>query len=130
MRSELIVNDLRSQTAWRTPACIVQPSTSDELRDLVQSLVNGNVSFAIRSGGHSPSPDAANIENGILVDLSAFQQIDYDPAISTVTVGTGLKWGDVYHSLDQHNVTVVGGRVLSVGVGGLILGSMLERFKS
>lgn len=39
-------------------------------------------------------------------------------------MGSGLRWGEVYNQLDDFNVTVVGGRVLDVGVGGLILGGM------
>ena len=70
-----------------------------------------------------PSPLAANINDGVLIDMSKFNQVNYDAAKNVATVGSGLTWGDVYNQLDPHNVTVVGGRVLNVGVGGLILGS-------
>ncbi|KAI1878936.1 hypothetical protein JX265_003113 [Neoarthrinium moseri] len=86
----------------------------------------GNYSFAIRSGGHLPAPGAANIDDGILIDLSRFDRVQYDAAKSLVSVGSGQRWGNVYSQLDQHNVTVVGGRVLDVGVGGLTLGSGLS----
>ena len=69
-----------------------------------------------------PSPLAANINDGILIDMSSFKGFSYDAAKSVVTVGTGQKWRDVYTQLDLYNRTVVGGRVLDVGVGGLILG--------
>ena len=82
-----------------------------------------NVNFAIRSGGHSPSPLAANIDDGVLIDLSKFNQAIYDAPNSLVKVGAGMRWGEVHQVLDPHNVTVVGGRVLNVGVGGLVLGS-------
>lgn len=49
-------------------------------------------------------------------------QLDYNAKTKTVAVGTGLRWEEVYPYLDQFNVTVVGGRVPAVGVGGLILG--------
>lgn len=70
-----------------------------------------------------PSPLAANINNGVLIDMAGFNEVVYDAARNIATVGAGLKWGDVYGQLDKFNVTVVGGRVLDVGVGGLILGS-------
>ena len=54
--------------------------------------------------------------------MSNFNQTDYDAAKNVVQIGAGMKWTDVYRSLDRYNVTVVGGRVLDVGVGGLILG--------
>ncbi|KKA18214.1 FAD-binding oxidoreductase [Rasamsonia emersonii CBS 393.64] len=57
--------------------------------------------------------------------MAGFNEVVYDAARNIATVGAGLKWGDVYGQLDKFNVTVVGGRVLDVGVGGLILGSGL-----
>jgi FAD/FMN-containing dehydrogenase len=84
------------------------------------------VKFAIRSGGHSPSPFAANTDDGVLIDTSLLSIKEYNAKDQTVKIGTGLKWGDVYSYLDQYQVTVVGGRVLDVGVGGLILGSGLS----
>ena len=69
-----------------------------------------------------PSPLAANINNGVLIDMSMFKGVTYNAANSVATVGAGQRWGDVYNQLDPHNVTVAGGRVLDVAVGGLILG--------
>ena len=112
----------RSQTTWMKPACIIQPQNAQELQKAVLTLTTSNVNFAIRSGGHSPSPRAANINNGVLIDMSQFDQVTYDVANCLATIGAGQTWGSVYNTLDQYNVTVVGGRVLDVGVGGLILG--------
>lgn len=75
-----------------------------------------------------PSPLAANINDGVLIDMSMFSGVAYNAAKSVATVGAGQRWGDVYHQLDPHNVTVVGGRVLEVGVGGLILGCESAQF--
>lgn len=54
--------------------------------------------------------------------MSKFNNTYYDATNNRVQIGAGMKWTDVYRSLDRYNVTVVGGRVLDVGVGGLILG--------
>jgi FAD/FMN-containing dehydrogenase len=56
--------------------------------------------------------------------MSGFNKVEYDAGNKVAVVGTGMRWGEVYRSLDQYNVTVVGGRILDVGVGGLLLGSM------
>ncbi|KAI0470908.1 putative FAD-binding oxidoreductase [Xylariaceae sp. FL0804] len=114
------------QTAWASPTCIVQPSTAEELSRAVKHFVAANVSFAIRSGGHSPVPGGANIDDGVLVDMSSFDAVEYDAAASVAVVGSGLRWADVYSALDPYNVTVVGGRIVDVGVGGLTLGSGLS----
>ncbi len=69
-----------------------------------------------------PSPLAANTKDGVLIDLSSLNATSYDASKNTVIVGAGARWGDLYHYLDPYEMTVVGGRVLDVGVGGLILG--------
>lgn len=57
--------------------------------------------------------------------MSGFNGIEYDAESNVVMIGAGLRWDAVYSQLEQYNVTVVGGRVLDVGVGGLILGGKL-----
>jgi FAD/FMN-containing dehydrogenase len=89
----------------------------------VRYLAQVGVHFAIRSGGHSPAPLGANINDGVLFDMSRFNSAAYDSRLGVAVVGTGMRWGDVYRHLDQYNVTAVGGRILQVGVGGLTLGS-------
>ena len=69
----------------------------------------------------------------------------YDPTSGTAVIGSGLIWDDVYERLQDHNVTVIGGRVSGVsghhdlccecvpntitsqvGVGGFVLGGGLS----
>jgi FAD/FMN-containing dehydrogenase len=71
-----------------------------------------------------PSPLVANINDGVLIDLSALKEITYNPSLRTVRVGSGNNWGDLYSALDPLNVTVAGGRIVDVGVAGLTLGGM------
>lgn len=90
----------------------------------MKSLVESNTRFAIRSGGHSPAPQAANIDGGVLIDLSGFNEVKYEQSDQVAKIGSGLTWGEVYSQLDPFGVTVVGGRVGGVGVGGLTIGGM------
>lgn len=85
-----------------------------------------NSPFAIRSGGHQVAPGFSNIDNGVLLDMSKLNGITYIKGQQTVVIGTGALWGAVYEKLEPYGVTVVGGRVNGVGVGGLILGSMIS----
>ncbi|KAI0006675.1 putative FAD-binding oxidoreductase [Xylariaceae sp. FL0662B] len=121
-----LVTENWSQTAWQSPTCIFQPNTAAELQAAVPIIVNANASFAIRSGGHMPVPYAAAIGAGILIDLSKFGGTRYDAENNVVVIGAGQRWGDVYPELDQYEVTIAGGRVLSPGVAGLILGCGLS----
>ncbi|KAI0967528.1 putative FAD-binding oxidoreductase [Xylaria arbuscula] len=114
------------QTAWASPTCVIQPTTAQQVSRAVRYLAQRGVHFAIRSGGHSPAPLGANINDGVLFDMSGFNSVEYDAQMGVAVVGTGMRWGEVYSHLDQYNVTVVGGRILQVGVGGLTLGSGLS----
>ncbi|KAI1350195.1 putative FAD-binding oxidoreductase [Xylaria sp. FL0043] len=114
------------QTAWASPTCVIQPTTAQQVSQAIRYLAQRGVHFAIRSGGHSPAPLGANINDGVLFDMSGFNSVRYDAQQGVAVVGTGMRWGDVYRHLDQYNVTVVGGRILEVGVGGLTLGSGLS----
>jgi FAD/FMN-containing dehydrogenase len=69
---------------------------------------------------------AANIERGVTLDLSALNQVIVSTSDNqTITsIGPGARWKDVYLKLDALNLTVTGGRVAEVGVGGLTLGGM------
>lgn len=54
--------------------------------------------------------------------MSSFNRTQYLPQRNEAIVGAGGRWLGVYNELDRYNVTAVGGRVVDVGVGGLILG--------
>ncbi|GKZ23469.1 hypothetical protein AbraIFM66951_008503 [Aspergillus brasiliensis] len=119
-------DDNWSATAWAKPSCIVQPKHVTDLQAIVRLVTRDQVPFAIRSGGHMPSPLGANINRGVLIDMSGFDSFEYNPSSQLVTIGIGQRWKTVYEQLDAYNRTAVGGRVTDVGVGGLILGSGLS----
>ena len=59
---------------------------------------------------------------GVQISMARFNEVVYDSSSSTVQVGTGLIWDEVYAELEQHEVIVIGGRVSGVGVAGFSLG--------
>ena len=80
--------------------------------------------YAIRSGGHSPLPLWASIDDGVLISMSSITEISYTAATETVRLGFGLVWGEVYDYLEPYNRLVVGGRVSPVGLGLTIGGTV------
>ncbi len=54
--------------------------------------------------------------------MTRFNQVTYHAETSTVDIGTGLVWDDVYSALEPYGVSVAGGRVTGVGVAGFTLG--------
>ncbi|KAG9084980.1 hypothetical protein FS749_004777 [Ceratobasidium sp. UAMH 11750] len=91
-------------------------------------VANTSTPFGIRSGGHATNPGFSSTP-GVQIALFKFSEVTYYPAppatggsVGTVDIGSGLVWDDVYSALEPHAVTVVGGRVSGVGVGGFTLG--------
>lgn len=68
---------------------------------------------------------AANIQDGVTIDLGALNEVQVFEDRRTTAVGAGARWGNVSSKLDAMGLAVVGGRVDKVGVGGLTLGGEL-----
>ena len=114
------------------PQCIVRPRSVNELATAM-TILKGDYDartcrgdtpllFAVRSGGHSPVPGSANMNNGIVIDLRLLNEVIPSDDGSSVSIGTGARWIDVYKTLDEEGLAVAGGRNSDVGVGGLTLG--------
>ncbi|KAI0007173.1 6-hydroxy-D-nicotine oxidase [Xylariaceae sp. FL0662B] len=115
--------DYYSASARQSPSCIIQPTTSQEVANLIKKLVNGtNSNWAIRGGGHTAYGPAADIHNGVTIDLGLLNKTEYDAETKVAKVQGGSLWKDVYKTLEPYGVTVPGGRTSTVGVGGFTLG--------
>lgn len=129
------------------PSCILFPRTADEVATIVQILHDNNETFAVKSGGHNPNRGFASIQGGPLISTKYLNQgryqlrtmselttnfvllcttVVYDSASMTVRVGPGNDWEDVHQALQTTGVTVVGGRIGEVGVGGYVVGGGLS----
>lgn len=65
---------------------------------------------------------ASNSPGGVTLDLARLNSIQINAQESTVSVGPAATWDAVFAKLDPLGLTVAGGRVGGVGVGGLTLG--------
>jgi decaprenylphospho-beta-D-ribofuranose 2-oxidase len=87
--------ETKTLSGWgRTnPVCaqVVQPSSVEQLQELVRGAPPR--SLIARGLGRSYG-DAAQLKDGTVIELPAFDRIDLDPASGTVTAGAGV-------SLDQ-----------------------------
>ena len=101
------------------------PSTAQGVSKTLKIVKFFHVKFAIRSGGHSPNPGWSSIRRpGILIDLQKLNQIGVSADHRIASLGPGGRWGDVFAALDPYGVSVIGGRIPHVGVGGLMLGGL------
>ena len=104
------------------PVCRVAPQKAIEVSATLLITTFLRCPFAVKSGGHAAFKGASNIEGGVTIDLVKLNQVDLSSDKKTTKVGAGCRWLDVYRKLDQQGVSVVGGRVADIGVGGLTLG--------
>ncbi|KAL9069709.1 MAG: hypothetical protein Q9157_006059 [Trypethelium eluteriae] len=122
----------RAQENIFTPDCIVIPENREDVAIAVRTIVDSNKSslckFAIRGGGHTSWNGSSNLDNGVVIDMRRLTSVKWDADEKVASVGAGSTWENVYHSLQEHGVTVVGGRAAAVGVGGLILGGGISYF--
>lgn len=59
-----------SLTSQLTPECFVQPRNTEEVAAVVEVLLRDtHCPFAVRSGGHSSTAGANNIDKAVTIDL-------------------------------------------------------------
>jgi len=113
----------RSATSVLRPQYIVYPAKTADITLAIQFALSQNppLEIAVKSGGCHSSTNAST-EGGIVVDLSKLKAITIADDKKTVAVQAGALWGDVYTAVENLDVSVVGGSVWFVGVGGYLTG--------
>ncbi|KAK0615283.1 hypothetical protein B0T17DRAFT_541541 [Bombardia bombarda] len=114
--------DYWSSTEIRDPGCVFMPDSADKVAAAVSLFVKNECKFAIKGGGHSAIPQAANIDDGVLMAMKNMNKINIDFGNNRVRVEPGLTMGSIYAALDPHNLTAMVGRFENVGLG-LIVGA-------
>jgi hypothetical protein len=112
------------------PDCRYLPTGPYELRAALRQLIKTDTTFAVQSGGHSYNLGASNTENGVTIDLSRLSSITLADNNTAAWVGPGARWRDVYAALEPNGLTMPGGRVADVGVGGYVLGGGFSWFSA
>ena len=77
--------------------------------------------FAVKGGGHITNQGFSST-TGVQIAMSKFKDIVLSGDKTTVTVGAGNVWDDVYLTLNGTGVNAPGARVPGVGVPGFTLG--------
>ncbi|ESK84493.1 FAD-binding domain-containing protein [Moniliophthora roreri MCA 2997] len=112
-----------TQASSQDSTCSVEPESADDVSTILRIVSSGDTQspFAVKGAGHTGNVGFSST-TGVQIALSRFNAVEYDASTSTVKIGGGQIWSDVYTQLAPSGVKVVGGRVPGVGVGGLALG--------
>jgi FAD/FMN-containing dehydrogenase len=117
-----------ARQSTQRPACLVTPATADEVALVLTTLIRADAPFTVRAGGHTAHTNGSNTDHGVTVDLARLRTLRLDDDGKIVSVGAGLRWGDVSAALDPLGLAVLGGRDADVGVAGLLLGGGFSYF--
>ncbi|PMB70683.1 putative FAD-linked oxidoreductase [Beauveria bassiana] len=101
--------------------CVVEVASTEDVSKTITIIGSSRTPFAIQSGGHTSNPGFSSTK-GIHISLARLTQIHLSQDKSSVEVGLGNTWVDVYVALNGTGVNAVGGRVAGPGVGGVTLG--------
>ncbi|KAJ4174197.1 hypothetical protein NW754_004612 [Fusarium falciforme] len=109
-----------SQTYWTPAAAYIKLSSAEEVPQSLQTIQQHKCRFAVRTTGHNPNLGFSSTdETGIVLDLCQLKSKE---------LIQGNTWGEVYSSLEDHQLSAVGGRDQQVGLPGLLLGGGLGAF--
>ncbi|KAJ5655255.1 hypothetical protein N7507_007205 [Penicillium longicatenatum] len=116
------------QQALTEPTCRFSPESALDVSFAILALQVAQCEFAVKSGGHAAFEGASNIQSGMTIDLANLNEITVRSDRAQTAVGAGNTWYDVYTTLQPMGLTVIGGRVSAIGVGGLTLGGGISFF--
>ncbi|EFQ89092.1 hypothetical protein PTNB73_07272 [Pyrenophora teres f. teres] len=112
-----------SETCYAYPSCVIQPRNATDVSTSIQIINFFQVKFSVRSGGHSPNPGWSSVgSEGILLDLQRLNSVTLSGNGIVASLGPGGRWSNAMKVLNAQGVSVQGGRLGQVGVGGLLLG--------
>jgi FAD/FMN-containing dehydrogenase len=103
------------------PALIVRPKTSQEVQTTVLAARESQIPLSVRGGGHDWAGRSIR-DNGLVIDLSAMQNIMVDPEQRVATIQGGATAGQVMAAATTQRLAVVAGTTGDVGMAGLTLG--------
>jgi FAD/FMN-containing dehydrogenase len=103
------------------PRAVVLCESAGDVVETLSLAVRAGLRTATRSGGHCFAGQSSS--EGVVIDVTPMNAVSVSGDIATI--GAGARLGDVYRSLNEHDLTIPAGSCPSVGIAGLTLGGGL-----
>jgi FAD binding domain len=103
------------------PAAVAFPADADDVVAAVAYARDAGLRVAPQATAHNQGP-LGRMEDTLLVNVSALQEVRVDPGAQRVRVGAGVKWDRVVPRLSAHGLASLHGSSPDVGIAGYSLG--------
>lgn len=105
----------------RRPAVIVQCRAASDIPVALSYARQNNLEISVRGAGHNIAGNAI-CDDGLMIDLSAMNQVRVDPGQRRAYVQPGVTLGDFDAAVQQHGLATPIGINSTTGISGLTLG--------
>lgn len=102
------------------PAAVAYAVDANDVAIAVRHASENGIELAVRGGGHSPAGHSLS-DGGLVLDLSALNEIAIDTDARTATAGAGLTAGAYATATAEHGLATGFGDTGTVSIGGITL---------
>jgi hypothetical protein len=103
------------------PAAVAFPADAEDVAAAVAYAREAGLRVAPQATAHNQGA-LGGLENTLLLNVSALQEVRVDPGAQRVRVGSGVKWDRVAPRLSAHGLAGLHGSSPDVGIAGYSLG--------
>ncbi|KAI2643564.1 Glucooligosaccharide oxidase [Xylaria nigripes] len=110
-------------------AIAISAATEDDVVQAVKISKAIKAPFLATGGRHATSTTIDMVQNGINIDLSRFNSVKVDASAGTLTVGGGVRFGDIYDSVFEAGFIMPVGSCSCPGMVGATIGGGVGRYQ-
>ncbi|MEA2180237.1 MAG: hypothetical protein QOG77_3534 [Solirubrobacteraceae bacterium] len=103
------------------PAAVAFPADAQDVAEAVRYARQAGLRVAPQATAHNQGP-LGGMEDTLLLNVRALQDVHVDPGAQRVRVGAGVKWDRVAPRLSAHGLAGLHGSSPDVGIAGYSLG--------